>query len=108
MPSTYGMRAVPLGPSCDLVVAGKAGIDGLWSAGIRPDTPTGKGLCRPDLGIYVTGVNSVTVYGWTTGSSRDVFCLSTATPPKVQPSRSSYMLTLRALARRQCAAASLP
>ena len=32
MPGTYGMRAVPLGPSCDLVVAGKAGMDGLWSA----------------------------------------------------------------------------
>ena len=44
MPSTYGVRAVPLGPSCDLVVAGKAGMDGLWLAGIRPDTLTGKGL----------------------------------------------------------------
>ena len=32
MAGTYGMRAVPLGPSCDLVVAGKAGMDGLWSA----------------------------------------------------------------------------
>ena len=32
MAGTYGMRAVPLGPSCDLVVAGKSGMDGLWSA----------------------------------------------------------------------------
>ena len=42
MAGTYGMRAVPLGPSCDLVVAGKAGMDGLWSAGIRSDTLAGK------------------------------------------------------------------
>ena len=34
MAGRYGMRAVPLGPSCDLVVAGKAGMDGLWSAGM--------------------------------------------------------------------------
>ena len=32
MAGTYGMRAVPLGPSCDLVGAGKAGMDGLWLA----------------------------------------------------------------------------
>lgn len=51
MAGTYGMRAVPLGPSCDLVVAGKAGMDGLWSAGIRPDTLTGKGLTLELLNV---------------------------------------------------------
>ena len=49
MPSTYGMRAVPLGPSCDLVVAGKAGMDGLWSAGSKKGTLAGKGLMMVDF-----------------------------------------------------------
>ena len=44
MAGTYGMRAVPLGPSYDLVVAGKAGMDGLWSAGLHVETLAGKGL----------------------------------------------------------------
>ena len=44
MAGTYGMRAVPLGPSYDLVVAGKAGMDGLWSAGRVYSTLAGKGL----------------------------------------------------------------
>ena len=63
------MRAVAaplgaLGPSCDLVVAGKAGMDGLWSAdhvymilagkGLKPwqrkRTPTEPGLRYPVKG----------------------------------------------------------
>ena len=44
MAGTYGMRAVPLRPSYDLVVAGKAGMDGLWSAALLSDSLAGKGL----------------------------------------------------------------
>ena len=44
MAGTCGMRAVPLGPSCDLVVAGKAGMDGLWLAALIFKSLTGKGL----------------------------------------------------------------
>jgi len=44
MAGTYGMRAVPLGPSYDLVVAGKSGMDGLWSAAHIFMSLAGKGL----------------------------------------------------------------
>ena len=55
MPSTYGMRAVPLGPSYDLVVAGKSGMDGLWSAAHIFMSLAGKGLMRATVPVGVGG-----------------------------------------------------